>query len=443
MACAYCGKEVPFRMRLTGEAHFCCLTHKRLYHDEHSRIGLARLMEEVSTGPEDEAGTPAEVLAPAESKVDKQPLVDALPEPELVYSGQGLRLWTYPHQPYSFKPRFDHFGVTELAPAEYTAGRISPPEPKKPEEVPDASTDGEVGEAVGPVQDPAPPGGKASSSELTSAPATTQERVEDEPVSSDKRLAISADPVTEGMIEQPGFQTVERTASGGGYRMAAGVVLALCLGAGGYLGLGIGGGGNTTTATKRTDGSVLDEWIPDWSETETDGGIALFGPSQEWSDYRVQWNAESDKNLAWVFRAADPSNYYAVQIQRADDGGLLLVRYAVVDGTRLDVVESSLSLPATGREILAVELEVVGSRFVLCLEGRNVAEWSDDRLPSGGFGVVRPDAGLAEVDDVKVIRLNGQSATNRRFWKGLPPDTMPEVTALPPARESSQESEEL
>ena len=84
-----------------------------------------------------------------------------------------------------------------------------------------------------------------------------------------------------------------------------------------------------------------------------------------------------------------------------------------------------------------------GSRFVLYLDSHSIAEWNDDRIPRGGFGVVRPDAGLANVDDVKVTRLNGDSASSRRFWTGMPPDTLPEVTVLPPAREPSRKSEEL
>jgi hypothetical protein len=417
-------------MRLTGEDHFCCPAHKRLYHDEHSRLGLARLMEEAPNSAGDEATPPAEELVSDGGRVDELILAEALPEPELVYSGHGLRLWTFPHQPHSFKPRFEGIAMDGLTPAEYTAGRVSPAKPRQTLEVSHRSPK-TVGGGAGPL-----------TQEMAPTASRSKEQVEGGSAPDGKQLPVPAQPPATVMVEQPVFSSVETTRAGG-YKVAAGVVLALCLGAGGYLGLGIGGAGSSTAAVARSGESILDDWIPNWSETANDGGIALFGPSQEWADYRVQWIAEREKSLAWVFRAADPQNYYSVQIQRVASGDLRLVRYAVVGGARSDLVESSLALPGTGETKLEVELEVRGSRFVLYLDGRSVADWSDDRLPNGGFGVVRPDAGLAEVDDVKVIHLNGQSATNKRFWRGLLPDSMPEVTVLPPAHETLPESEEL
>ncbi len=123
MACQYCGKEVPFRMRLTGEGHFCCPAHKRLYNDEHSRLGLARLLEEVSPREEEQ---PARELregdAPNPDTVEDVAPAEAMPEPELVASGKGLRLWTFPHVRFEMDARFDAFLDSGLEPAPYTSG---------------------------------------------------------------------------------------------------------------------------------------------------------------------------------------------------------------------------------------------------------------------------------------------------------------------------------
>jgi hypothetical protein len=222
-------------------------------------------------------------------------------------------------------------------------------------------------------------------------------------------------------------------------RVAAGVVLALLLGAGGYFGLNIGRDSGSDSARAAAGSDVLDQWIPNWSEGEAGEDIALFGPSQEWADYRVQWKASEQESLAWIFRATDPDNYYAVELERRPRGSLRLVKYALIRGSRTSVSESSLEIPGPEKLHYAVELEVEGSRFRLYIEGHSVAEWSDDRLERGGFGVVRPGLGFAGVDDVKVTQLGAESASSRTpYWRGLMPDRLPEVYMLRPAGQSGR-----
>ena len=179
-------------------------------------------------------------------------------------------------------------------------------------------------------------------------------------------------------------------------------MLALCLGAGGYLGLGIGGGeGASDLRAGAASARSLEEWIPRWSDGEQGEEIALFGPSQDWSDYKVEWNADATTGVAWVFRAASPDNYYAVRLDRTGSGQLSLARYAIIGGARTAAAETPLegTLPRQGT--YAVRLEVKGPRFSLFVEGDSVAEWTDDRLYRGGFGIIRPDMGLAGVGDVE------------------------------------------
>ncbi len=224
-------------------------------------------------------------------------------------------------------------------------------------------------------------------------------------------------------------------------RVAAGVVLAMLLGAGGYLGLGTSQQEGTASQTAQSPGGsgALDQWIPNWSEGDAGEDITLFGPSQEWSDYRVQWETGEKESFSWIFRAVDIHNYYAVELERRPEGTLRLVKYALIKGARTNVSESSLDLPGPEKARYGVELEVQGARFRLYVEGHSVAEWSDDRLERGGFGVVRPGLGFAGVGDVKVTPLGAESASSRPpYWRGLTPDRLPEVNLLRPGGQSGR-----
>ena len=102
---------------------FCCPAHKRLYNEEHSRLGLARLLEEVA--PDSVPGAVEEHRETAEVSVSRdldRDLDTSLAEPELVASGQGLHLWTYPHLGYPLEARFGKFSKIAALPVPYSPG---------------------------------------------------------------------------------------------------------------------------------------------------------------------------------------------------------------------------------------------------------------------------------------------------------------------------------
>ena len=451
MACVYCGKEVPFRMRLTGEEHFCCPAHKRLYNDEHSRLGLERLLEEVSAQEEEPEGR---LAGPPGSEATEEAAANPLPEPEVVASGQGLKLWTFPHIPFPLEPRFSEFSRLDFAPADYTPGKaaaVPPPaataaiERNRParEAAPKEKRSTRPADEAAKSPSAAPvrskPAKGATAKKKQASRTTAQSREPHPPRAEPPEKKPTAKEV-QFVTGLGGYVTDQEKAgdSRSGQRIAAGVVLAICLGAGGYLGLGIGGGDSTTKAAAVTESSTWQKWIPSWADEQRGEEIALFGPSQGWSDYKVEWEADAKTGMAWVFRAVDPDNYYAVRLNH-DGGKPKLVHYAVIDGARTDVREVPLRSVSASQQRFAVELEVKGSRFTLYVEGYNVADWTDDRLESGGFGIIRSDMSVAGVDDVKVTQLDRSSASNRRrFWRGAPPDHLPEVTLIGRAPDRQQ-----
>lgn len=506
MQCLYCGKEVPLRMRLTGEEHFCSPEHKRLYQEEHSRLGLARLLEEVTARPEEDpagddpgsgtregGGAAGGDRAPA--GIEEQPVQGTgLAEPELVASGNGLKLWRHAEAKVALQPVYAEFLKLDLAPAEYApaprpAARKTTEIEPAPVTTREPAAEAKPGMPAAVTTATKPAGQNEVAPSRSAAVAPAEREAADSPPSERKPPVKPDSPRPRGItrkaerrageVEESGAAPAmftfgnpryakaqaepkieeaaesstapdmftfgnpryaktqaRRQQSATAIRIAAGAVIAIGLGAGAYWGISSGqfgsGGGEAAArvAAGAVAGAVAEEWIPNWSSDQQGEEIALFGPSQEWSDYRVQWQARMNQGVAWVFRAADPSNYYVVRLERTPDAGLRLVRYAVIGGAATAKSEESLRAASAANEGYDVQLEVDGAEFTLYLDGHNVARWSDNQLPRGGFGIIRHDMGLAGVNDVKVVQLQRNSAFRGRFWTGDPPENLPEVTLI-------------
>lgn len=179
------------------------------------------------------------------------------------------------------------------------------------------------------------------------------------------------------------------------------------------------------------------EWIADWSRSDPGDYIALFEPSWDWSDYLVESSAVPGEGVAWVYRASDPDNYYALRLEDRAAGKVRLVRYAVIHGQQTDPIETALAELPPG-ESYAVRLEVRGARFSLFLGDRLSAEWTDTQLGRGGFGVIGRRTDLAHTGEVKVTRLAQDSA-----YRSLPPTSRsltPTLAAITITRMEGKES---
>jgi hypothetical protein len=87
---------------------------------------------------------------------------------------------------------------------------------------------------------------------------------------------------------------------------------------------------NTNTAAS-ADGSgpsiILGEggWVEGWggdpSGLHAGRQITIYRPSLKLSDYRLEFQGSIDtKSVGWVFRAADPDNYYAMKLMNVSSG---------------------------------------------------------------------------------------------------------------------------
>ncbi len=464
MACLYCGGDVPLRMRLTGEERFCCPEHKRLYNEEHTRIGLARLLEEAGTNPGAGQESAETLGAIAESdEAAPQPDGNALPEPVLVSSGGGLRLWLFPHLAHRPAPRFEEFLAPGPEPVAFAppVQELTPPQAEQPQPNEKAAVSA-VAEppAAPPAVKPAPPV-KPSSPERTRGDEQPREaaKTHGKPPAEPHSAAAAAPENKPGKPKQeeqepdqlpvPAFEGYEAGKGGSWLRVAAALVLALGAAGGGYYWYNTSAAPASSPRATQAQSQLWEDWIPRWARTAGGEEIALFGPSLGWTDYRVQWRANPDEEVAWVYRAADPRNYYVLRLELTRYGTWKVVRYALIDGRRTQPEERILSQQLPEQRRVAVQLEVRGSEFRLYVDGHNVASWQDERLKRGGFGVMRPDAGLAGLGNVTVTELGGNSVQEGRLWRKLHRERLPEVTLLGQTREprlppqSSAEESEL
>lgn len=107
-------------MRWAGETSFCSPAHKATYNQEHSELGLQRLLEEVGTSQkfDEDPVSPAEATGEAEippagsSPVTPEPETLAVPElaaqpePDSKPDPGALPIWTYPPSRYRVEPNY-------------------------------------------------------------------------------------------------------------------------------------------------------------------------------------------------------------------------------------------------------------------------------------------------------------------------------------------------
>ncbi|MCC6367985.1 MAG: hypothetical protein IT165_31050 [Bryobacterales bacterium] len=136
------------------------------------------------------------------------------------------------------------------------------------------------------------------------------------------------------------------------------------------------------------------DWSKQWSYDPAGflvtGPLALYRPSLNLSDYRMEFLGQIEKkSLGWVYRAADTENYYATKITLTTAGPLpqaIIERYAVVNGKQSSHYRRPLPLQIHADTLYRIRVDVRGNGFTLLVQGQVVDYWSDDRLKTGGIG---------------------------------------------------------
>jgi hypothetical protein len=136
--------------------------------------------------------------------------------------------------------------------------------------------------------------------------------------------------------------------------------------------------------------NLTTSWSYDQAGFVRPGPLALFKPSLDLADYRVEFLGEIDqKAIGWVFRAEDLKNYYAMKLLVVKPGPLPLVdlvRYAVIDGKEGPQIHKPLPMTVRADMLYRVMVDVRGADFTVMAQGQVVDFWSDHRLQHGGVG---------------------------------------------------------
>jgi hypothetical protein len=144
--------------------------------------------------------------------------------------------------------------------------------------------------------------------------------------------------------------------------------------------------------------SGLSAWVnpaggkPDWLVERggiRPGRLLLWKPTLALRNYEFAFQGEIErKAVAWVFRASDAGNYYAVKIraEEREAGGAAIERWVVSRGERSELVRLPLPVRLRPHEPFQVSVRVRADQFVTLVDGQVVDRWRDARHARGGVG---------------------------------------------------------
>ena len=155
------------------------------------------------------------------------------------------------------------------------------------------------------------------------------------------------------------------------------------------------------------------DWSMDWAgqnNTAFPGRqIYIFRPSLSMSDYRIEFKGQIEaKALGWIFRAANKRNYYAMKLEMVKAGlspRVVLSRTAVINDQETQRSQTELTMPVALDTVYAIRTDVWGSTFKTFIQGELVDTWVDDRLKTGGFGLLRDKDETAQVRSIQFYGL--------------------------------------
>ena len=156
-------------------------------------------------------------------------------------------------------------------------------------------------------------------------------------------------------------------------------------------------------------------WVEGWGGDPKGASfgrqITIYRPSLKLSDYRIDFQGQVEtKSIGWVFRAADPDNYYAMKLSMVATGlspKIALFKYIISSGRQTQVGRVPIELAVRTDTVFNVRVDVRGPRFSTYVQGQQVDVWTDDQLKSGGVGFLNEREERGKVKSVSISYLNG------------------------------------
>jgi hypothetical protein len=158
-------------------------------------------------------------------------------------------------------------------------------------------------------------------------------------------------------------------------------------------------------------GGWVEGWAGDPAGAHVGRQITIYRPSLKLSDYRIDFKGEIEtKSLGWVFRAADPENYYAMKLAIVTPGlqpKIALLKYIVVHGHETQAGRVPIDLDVKLDTQYTVRVDVRGPKFTTYVQGQLMDTWTDDQLKLGGVGFLNEREERGRIKSVSVSLLSG------------------------------------
>jgi hypothetical protein len=154
----------------------------------------------------------------------------------------------------------------------------------------------------------------------------------------------------------------------------------------------------------------VEEWAKSWSYDAAGyvrpGTLAIYEPSKDLADYRVEFVGQIEKKgLSWTVRSADLKNYYAFRLFIAKPGpvpGIALMRWAVINGREDKAVYLPLPHNVRNDTVYQIRVDLQGPDITTYIQGQVADTWTDGRLTAGGVGFFMARGDQARLRSVMV-----------------------------------------
>ncbi len=157
------------------------------------------------------------------------------------------------------------------------------------------------------------------------------------------------------------------------------------------------------------EGGWSTDWTGEAAGTKRSRQISIYRPSLNLADYRVELQGQIEsKSMGIVYRAHNPQNYYVVKLEILKPGlnpQVALVRWTVTNGEDGPKAQIPLPMPVRIDTLYKLRLDVKGNTFTTYVLDQKVDQWSDDRIRSGGVGLINERGDRSSIKAVMVTPL--------------------------------------
>jgi hypothetical protein len=237
-----------------------------------------------------------------------------------------------------------------------------------------------------------------------------------------KANAAAPEPAPAASIDHtvPNFGAVVNTSMFGSLKVKIGIAaLAAVIGIGVYV--QVAGKAKASANPAKTsdvgmsimvgEGGWVENWAGDPAGLHSDRQITIYRPSLKLSDYRIEFQGQIDtKSIGWIFRAADPDNYYAMKLQLVSQElplTVVLYKYIVLKGRQVQVGRVPIDAPVKNDTVFSIRMDVRGPKFNTYVQGQPVDVWTDDQIKSGGVGFLNERSERGKIKSVSLSYLSG------------------------------------